>query len=169
METPSVHPLFPERPLRCGQRASGAFDGNELERRIFGKRDAGRPLTSAAIGEGNRDRALRLVTTMLRNREPALLIQGALLRQLRQIWRAQELAGRGVPRGEIAGATGVPAFFLDEILGPARRMSASALRRGFERLYQADLQLKSSRIDDELLVTRLVRRLVEDAGARPGR
>lgn len=116
-----------------------------------------------AIGEGQRDRALMLVGTLLRDREPALLIQGALLRQLRQIWRAKELEAKRTPRGEIAGAIGVPPFFLDQILGPARRMSVAALRRGFERLYQADLQLKSSRIDNELLISRLVRRLVEDA------
>lgn len=116
-----------------------------------------------AIGEGNRSKALALVGTMLRDREPALLLQGALLRQLRQIWRAKELDAQGAGRADIASAVGIPPFFVDEILAPARRMAPGALRRGFERLYHADVQLKSSRIDDELLVTRVVRRLVEDA------
>ena len=57
-----------------------------------------------AIGEGNVERALRLLANMQRNREPALRIQFMLVRQLRQIWRAKELAAAGLPRQEIAAA-----------------------------------------------------------------
>ena len=50
-----------------------------------------------AIGAGQRAQALRLLGNLLRNREPALRIQFMLMRQLRQIWRAKELAGRRAP------------------------------------------------------------------------
>lgn len=112
-----------------------------------------------ALADGRPGHALCLVGQLLRDREPPLLIQGALLRQLRQIWRAKELIAAGTPRAELPAAIGVPPFALDEILGPARRMTVPALKRSFDKLHQADRLLKSSRVEPELLVTRLVRDL----------
>jgi DNA polymerase III delta subunit len=109
---------------------------------------------------------MALVGQLLRDREPPLLIQGALLRQLRQIWRAKELVTAGVPRAELPGAIGVPPFALEEILGPAKRMTVPALKRGFDQLYRADRLLKSSRVEPELIITRLVRELAEQLGRR---
>ncbi|MES1205200.1 MAG: DNA polymerase III subunit delta [Pseudomonadota bacterium] len=126
-----------------------------------------------AIGDGDVARALGVLANMFRNREPALRVQFMLARQLRQIWRAKELSAAGMPRDQIAGAVGVPPFFVDDVLIPARRMSNGALARGFERLYRADKALKSSRVDGELLLSRLVQQLAEDAkgtpSARPSR
>ncbi len=119
-----------------------------------------------AIGEGNVERALRLLANMQRNREPALRIQFMLVRQLRQIWRAKELAAAGVPRPEIAAQVGIAPFFLDDVLVPARRMSNATLERSFGRLYRADRVLKSSRIDPDLILSKLVQQLAEDASAR---
>lgn len=116
-----------------------------------------------AIAVGNTEGALRILANMFRNREPPLRVQFMLARQLRQIWRAKELAAAGMPRDQIAGAVGVPPFFVDDVLVPARRMSNQALARGFERLYKADRALKSSRIDGELLLSRLVEGLSDDA------
>ena len=55
-----------------------------------------------AIGMGDVPRALALCANMLRNREPPLKIQFMLARQVRQIWRAKELAAAGASRGDIA-------------------------------------------------------------------
>jgi len=119
-----------------------------------------------AIGACEVPRALGLLANMLRNREPPLRIEFMLARQLRQIWRAKELAAAGAARPEIAGAVGINPYFLDDVLVPARRMSRAALARAFERLYQADQALKSSRVDAELIVSRLVQGLAEDASSR---
>ena len=120
-----------------------------------------------AIGDGDTTRALRVLANMFRNREPPLRVQFMLARQLRQIWRAKELSSTGMPRDQSAMAVGVPPFFVDDILAPARRMSNRALASGFERLYRADRMLKSSRIDGELLLSRLVQQLSEDARGTP--
>ncbi len=119
------------------------------------------------IGEGNPLAAMRLLANMLRNREPALRIQFMLLRQIRQIWRAKELAAAGVPRPEIASRIGMAPFFVDDVLIPARKMSVATLERSLRRLHQADRSLKSSRIDPEVQISRLVLRLAEDAAGRP--
>ena len=116
-----------------------------------------------AIGAGNVTRSLALLTNMLRNREPALRIQFMLARHLRQVWRAKELAAAGAGRNEIAAGVGINPYFLDDVLVPARRMSRAALERAFERLYTADVDLKSSKLDPEIALSRLVQRLAESS------
>jgi len=138
----------------------------DVEELIAETRQRGVFELTKAIGDGDVERALRLLANMQRNREPALRIQFMLVRQLRQIWRAKELAAAGAPRAEIAGAVGIAPFFLDDVLNPARRMSTASLARSYERLYQADKTLKSSRIDPDLILSKLVQQLAEDASAK---
>jgi DNA polymerase-3 subunit delta len=114
-----------------------------------------------AIGMGDVPRALALCANMLRNREPPLKIQYMLVRQVRQIWRAKELAASGASRSDIAAGVGINPYFLDDVLVPAKRMSRAALERALERLYQADLAVKTSRVDPELALSRLVQSLAE--------
>jgi DNA polymerase-3 subunit delta len=150
--------LYAGAGVEIGEEHVEAVVAESRERGIF-------ELTKA-IGSGNRDEALHLLANMLRNREPPLRIQFMLARQLRQIWRAKELNAAGAPRGEIAGKVGLSPHFLDDVLVPARRMSTAALERSFQRLYQADRSLKSSRVDPDIQITRLVRALAEDAAPR---
>ena len=116
-----------------------------------------------AIGAGQTARALALLTNMLRNREPALRIQFMLARHLRQVWRAKELAQSGASRQEIASGVGLNPYFLDDVLVPARRMSRRSLEQAFERLFEADLGLKSSKLDPEIALARLVQTLAESS------
>jgi DNA polymerase III subunit delta len=116
-----------------------------------------------AIGLGQKRDALRLVGNLLANREPALRIEFMLVRQLRQIWRAKELEAAGAPRPEIASRVGMSPHFLDDVLVPARRMSTGALARSFSLLYEADKCLKSSRVDPDIQITRLIAALCDQA------
>jgi DNA polymerase-3 subunit delta len=144
----------------------GRIGRAEVEALVPESRERGVFELTKAIGNGDRDGALALLANMLRNREPPLRIQFMLMRQIRQIWRARELAAAGAPRNEIASKVGIAPFFLDDVLGPARRMNAATLERSYQRLYQADRQLKGSRVDPEILIARLVRQLAEDAAPR---
>jgi len=146
--------------------ADGPIRREHVEEMIPESRERGIFELTRAIGTGEITPALRMVANMLRNREPALKIQFMLLRQLRQIWRAKELVAASVPRAEIASAIGIAPFFLDDVLIPAARMSTAALKRSFVRLYQADRSLKSSRIDPDVQMLRLVRQLAEESSAR---
>lgn len=146
--------------------ANGPITREHVEEMIPESRERGIFELTRAIATGDAAAALRLVANLLRNREPPLRIQFMLLRQLRQIWRAKELLAAKVPRADIATAVGIAPFFLDDVLVPAGRMSTTALTRSFTYLYQADRSLKSSRIDPEVQVMRLVRRLAEEAGQR---
>jgi DNA polymerase-3 subunit delta len=146
--------------------ANGPITREHVEEMIPESRERGVFELTRAIGTGDVAGALRLLANLLHNREAPLKIQFMLLRQLRQIWRAKELLAAKVPRIEIAAAVGIAPFFLDDVLVPAGRMSTAALERSFTYLYQADRSLKSSRIDPEVHMMRLVRRLAEAAGQR---
>jgi DNA polymerase-3 subunit delta len=146
--------------------ANGAIKREHVEELIPESREHGVFELTRAIGMGNVEQSLRLLANMQKNREPALKIQYMLMRQLRQIWRAKELVAASVPRMEIASAVGVAPFFLDDILTPANRMTTGQLRRSFLHLYHADRSLKSSRIDPDLQMMRLVRQLAEEASRR---
>jgi len=146
--------------------AGGRIKRAHVEELIPESRERGVFELTKAIGTGDVRLALDLVSNMLRNREPALKIQFMLLRQLRQIWRAKELSAASVPRAEIAAKVGIAPFFLDDILIPAGRMSAVALKRSFMHLYHADRSLKSSRVDPDVQMLRLVRQLAEEAAPK---
>jgi DNA polymerase-3 subunit delta len=146
--------------------ANGPIKAAHVDEMIPESRERGIFELTRAISTGDVGLALRLLANMLRNREAPLKIQFMLLRQLRQIWRAKELLGASVPRQEIATAVGIAPFFLDDVLIPAGRMSTAALERSFKYLYQADRNLKSSRIDPEIQMMRLVRRLTAEAAQR---
>jgi DNA polymerase-3 subunit delta len=116
-----------------------------------------------AIGSGDREHALRLLANMMRNREPPLRIQFMLARQIRQVWRAKELQGSGISRNDLAAQIGVPAFFLDDILAPARRMTLAGLERSLSRLHLAERAFKTSnKVDPEIQLARLVRALADE-------
>ena len=136
---------------------------DDVEELVAETRERGIFELTKAIGAGNVARALALLTNMLRNREPALRIQFMLARHLRQVWRAKELAASGAARNEIAAGVGINPYFLDDVLVPARRMSRAALERAFERLYTADVELKSSKLDPEIALSRLVQTLAESS------
>jgi len=136
---------------------------DDVEALVAETRERGIFELTKAIGAGNVARALALLTNMLRNREPALRIQFMLARHLRQVWRAKELFASGAGRNEIAAGVGINPYFLDDVLTPARRMSRAALERAFERLYTADVELKSSRLDPEIALSRLVQTLAESS------
>jgi DNA polymerase-3 subunit delta len=146
-----------------------AISVDDVEDLIAETRQHGIFELTRAIGAGDVGEALTLLANMLRNREPALRIQFMLARQFRQIWRAKELAAAGASRGDIAAGVGISPYFLDDVLVPARRISRAALGDAFERLFQADLGLKTSRLEPELALSRLVQALAEDAAGGPPR
>lgn len=120
-----------------------------------------------AIAAGQVGAAAGVLANLLAGREPPLRIHFMLSRQLRQIWRAKQLLAAGADRGAIASGIGMSPYFLDEILEPARRLPEAALRRAHERLYRSDRALKSSRLDGDLQIGRLVREMAADLAGRP--
>ena len=85
--------------------------------------------------------------------------QGALsliARQFRGMLVAQELARGNVDRGKAAAMIGCPPFAVDKYVQQARRFQRDELLAILQSITRADHLLKSSRLDDELHVERLM-------------
>lgn len=110
-----------------------------------------------AVGAGDREAALRLLTGILAAREPALRLLAMLARHVRQLWVAREVVGR--PAGEAAQVLGVPPFVASKLLDQARRLPPARIGAMHEAIYHTDRTLKLSKLDDARHMERLILQL----------
>jgi DNA polymerase-3 subunit delta len=118
-----------------------------------------------AVGQGNRARALTALSSMLGARESGVRIVAMLARHTRQLWTAQSLLARRMSKYDLASALGVPPFFIDDIAAQAQRLDGATLKAWHGALYDADKNLKSSRLSDERILEGLILALTKP---RPG-
>jgi DNA polymerase-3 subunit delta len=119
-----------------------------------------------AVGEADRARALAILSSMLGARESGVRIVAMLARHLRQLWITQELLQRTRDKFEIAQALGIPPFFVDDMMRQARTLDAARAKRMHAALFDADKNLKSSRLDDARILEGLVLELTKPSAKR---
>jgi len=95
---------------------------------------------SDAIGDRDAPRALRLVRDMLRESVPALLVTTLIAGQVRKLLRSKEGARDVHPR----------------VQAQARKFTVKELAADIERLFEADVALRSSPPDERIILERLV-------------
>jgi DNA polymerase-3 subunit delta len=142
--------------LYAGERAVEAADVDELiaetrERSVF-------ELTNA-VGQGQREKALRAVARLMDQRESAIGVTVMLARHLRQVALAREHAQARTPRAELPRLIGAPPFAVDGLMQQGRRFSTRGLERAVTLLAQADLDLKGPKkaaLGERILLERLV-------------
>jgi DNA polymerase III subunit delta len=122
-----------------------------------------------AVGEGSRDRALTVLSSMMGAREPGVRIVAMLTRHVRQLWTANGLLARRMNKFDLAQALGIPPFFVDGIEAQAKRWDANAFSRMHAALFEADKALKSSRLEDDRILEQLVLELTRPAAAATAR
>lgn len=109
-----------------------------------------------ALGERDLAKALRSLSTILRDGEAPLMLLAMIARHFRQLWRVRELAARKVPSQDIARVTGINPYFLKGVTDQARKFTVADLVAVFEALYAADLALKGGGGKPSLTMERLV-------------
>ena len=109
-----------------------------------------------AIGEGNRERSLLVLGSMLGARESGVRIVAMLARHVRQLWTANGLLAKKLDKFALAAALGMPPFFVDDVAKQARRFDRGMFERMHDAVYRADKDLKSSRLGDDRILERLV-------------
>jgi DNA polymerase-3 subunit delta len=114
-----------------------------------------------AVGQGNRERALLALGSLLAAKESGVRIVSMLARHLRQLWRAHQLLEQRADSATIASELGIPPFFVEGIVNQARRTKSTAFPRMHRALFEADQSLKSSRLKDDRLLERLILRLTQ--------
>jgi DNA polymerase-3 subunit delta len=95
-----------------------------------------------ALGSRDLQRALRVLTTILRDGESPVMLVGAIVRHFRQLWVLRQLHGKRLSAADIQKQSGVPPFFFKGMLEQALRFSEREYRGIFGALYSADLALK---------------------------
>ena len=99
---------------------------------------------SEALGAGESGRALQIVAKNLEVGEAPLRILGALIWQVRRIWKAKDLLQQGIGQSQVARQTGIPPFRAAGFFRQVQQWTEPQLRLAWERFGQSDSALKGS-------------------------
>jgi DNA polymerase-3 subunit delta len=109
-----------------------------------------------AVGNRDRNAALRSLANLLGMGEHPLVVVSMLARHCRQVLIAKEFLAQGINSREIGSAAQIPPFMLDSFLQQVRSVEASAIQKICIRLADIDRRLKSSSSDGRLLLENLI-------------
>lgn len=116
-----------------------------------------------AVGRQNVGRALQLGRHLVADGEAPLKILALLTRHYRQLWKAREMQVEGCSSRDIARGAGVPPFVVEGLVAQAKRYSRKDFRRAFALFVEADLAMKSSGSQPDVVLESLLMNL---AGGR---
>jgi DNA polymerase-3 subunit delta len=119
-----------------------------------------------ALGAGKREAALLLLARLFTQREAPPMILAMLARHVRQLLVAHDAICARLRPSEIASRLGLPPFIADRIAEQARRLDGPALTTMLDELFGADLAIKSSPVDPEIILERTVLSLATRLGSR---
>ena len=117
-----------------------------------------------ALGLGEHERALTIATHMMGHaasrRSDAIGMVAVLTGYVTKLWKLTACLADNMPEGQMVRHIGVPPYYLKEYLAALRYFRLPDLRRAFEALVAADVELKggSSR-DPQLIITLLLSRI----------
>jgi len=120
------------------------------------------PLVDAIV-EGRPALAIRLLRQMFRKESGPQYVLAMIQRQLRHLAVAREMLDAGESGRRIGEALRLRDFALDKLLEQAGRYSQPRLRSAFQRVLEADLQVKRGVYDGELALELLVHDLAAPA------
>lgn len=103
--------------------------------------------------------AVWLLRNQLDHSEEPLKILGAVSWQFRFIWEVKHYLKNKVPPAQIAEKMKAKPFVVDKALKYTGRFSYRQLRQGFENLFQADHELKTSGKNPRLVMESLILKL----------
>lgn len=109
-----------------------------------------------AIGKQDAGNSLCKLENILAQGALPLVTLGMITRQFRLIWQAKIFTEKGADAAQTSSAIGVSPYFVGEIISQARKFSQNNLIYTFERLLQADLELKSSGKSPGLILESLI-------------
>ena len=109
-----------------------------------------------ALKSKNTGKALRLLGNQLKHGEEPLKILGAIIWQFRFIWEVRHHFLQRIPTAQIARAMGTRPFVVEKALPFAEAFSQKELRKGFEILFQADRELKTTGREPERVLEGLI-------------
>ncbi len=113
------------------------------------------------IFSGNRLQALVYLHDLLIDNYEPLVFLKMVARHLRLVSRAHEALRHGEGAAGAARRTGAKDWLAEKYAKQARGWSQTALSRAFEEIFQADVRIKTSRLDRRFVLEDLVGKLVQ--------
>lgn len=115
---------------------------------------------SKAIGAGNKQRASEIAIRMLAEDKSARFPMFAvLIKYLEQLIVAQNMSSRRAPDKDIAAAIGLyggSIYFVKEYINASHKFSQKKLDGALKALVQAEFQTRKVKVDEALLVQRMI-------------
>lgn len=108
------------------------------------------------VGLGKTPEALKVLHDMLEQGEAPLKLLFMISRQLRLIFQCKSLQKQGHSSKEIASIIGQHPFVIGKCLKQANSYSFSQLSAGMELVLQADINLKSTGLDPQIVLENLI-------------
>lgn len=109
-----------------------------------------------SVGERHTQAALSHLNAMLEHREAPLRIVGMLVRHFRLLWQTFSARQQGVRQNDVAKTLRIHPFQAKKLWAQTNRFDEPALRAAIERLYACDFFLKSSGLNQNTVMERLV-------------
>ena len=113
-----------------------------------------------AVGQHDRNGALRSLANLLGMGEHPLVVVTMLARHCRQILIVKDCLQQGKSSREIAGLAQIPFFVLEQFLKQTRSTETASIQEMYLQLATIDKQLKSSPLDGRILLESLICALV---------
>lgn len=101
-----------------------------------------------ALSQKQTAKALELLNQQLSAGDHPLRILALLVRQIRMLWQAKEMAGYGIDGRTLAVSLGVPPFIGEKFVRQSRNFSDTALKQALLALADGDYELKAGRSDN---------------------
>ena len=126
---------------------------------------------ATAIGRRDRGQALYIVMKNLDSGEAPLRILGALIWQVRRIWKAKSFLATGTSQSQVARLLGIPPFRAAEFFRLVQGWTEPQCAQAWELFWKSDAALKGgaaaapSRILDELVLSLCA--IKQDRGRKP--
>ncbi|KPU27916.1 DNA polymerase III subunit delta [Caloranaerobacter sp. TR13] len=109
-----------------------------------------------SVGQKRTDRALTLLNEMILNNEPIQLILHMVIKQIRLLFMAKLLEGKGYSQGVIAQKLGVQNFVVKKLIEQSRNFEIEELQSAFERCLKIDESIKKGQIENRLALEMLI-------------
>lgn len=110
-----------------------------------------------SIGSKDISKALKVLKSL--SREPLPLLLGSISRQFRILLMVKSLSQRGVPPKEMARIIGMSPYYFDNYIKRSRHFTLKELRGAIGLLRGADIDFKSGRLPESVILPSLVTEL----------
>lgn len=147
--------------LICYTRSTGrnAVDPADIQRVCCGKRIFGAYDFTDALMAGNPVKAYRILKELKDRKEAPQNIMGSIIDLIGNMLTVRTLVDAGRSKAEIARLTGMHEYPVEKYMNAVRKRSAARLKKALDVCMDADLKIKSSSLDDYLVLDKLVIRM----------